>query len=288
MIIRNTATATAGTGVDITASSGSRFINNLVMGFFVGISYNQYVYANLIANNTVVKCPSRGFYTASGATSSIMGYHYNNISVGNGTNWNSIPTSAFDNASHNVGVIGDTAWVKSGGSTVLVNANWNSTTPLFMDYANNDFRPYASGGVLNANSTLIVDSGLGYYGLPSDDIAGDERPNYNNGGAESTDIGAYEYDHGYGPRPASTTVTFSGVVPGSEIHVYDDTETELTGVESCSANHQLTWNIPPNPTVSVTLIKRGIRPQKFPYLSSVGDKTIPLFPQPDLGYNNPA
>lgn len=90
----------------------------------------------------------------------------------------------------------------------------------------------------------------------------------------------------------TTTVTFSGVNAGSEIHVYLPDGTELTGTESCTANQQLTWPVyapgSPNNTVSITLIKRGIRPQKFEYLSSVGNKTIPLFPQPDLGYNNPA
>lgn len=90
----------------------------------------------------------------------------------------------------------------------------------------------------------------------------------------------------------TTTVAFSGVTVGSEIHVYLPDGTELTGTESCTANQQLTWQVyapgSPNNTVSITLIKRGIRPQKFEYLSSVGNKTIPLFPQPDLGYNNPA
>lgn len=90
----------------------------------------------------------------------------------------------------------------------------------------------------------------------------------------------------------TTTITFSGVTVGSEIHVYLSDGTELTGTESCTANQQLTWQVyapgSPNNTVSITIIKRGLRWQKFEYISSVGDKTIPLFPQPDLGYNNPA
>jgi len=90
----------------------------------------------------------------------------------------------------------------------------------------------------------------------------------------------------------STSVTFDGVIEGSEIHVYLPDGTELTGVESCNTNHTLSWPVyaagSPNNTVLITIIKRGLRWQKFPYVSKVGEQTIPIFPQPDLGYNNPA
>ena len=89
----------------------------------------------------------------------------------------------------------------------------------------------------------------------------------------------------------TAAVTFSGVVAGSEIHVYLPDGTEVAGVESCDANHTLSWPVypigSPNNTVSVTIIKRGLRWQKFPYTSVVGNTVIPLFPLPDLGYNNP-
>ena len=90
----------------------------------------------------------------------------------------------------------------------------------------------------------------------------------------------------------TTTVTFDGVMAGSEIHVYLPDGTELTGVESCDANHALTWPVyvpgSANNTVSITIIKRGLRWQKFNYASKLGAQSIPIFPQPDLGYNNPA
>ena len=61
----------------------------------------------------------------------------------------------------------------------------------------------------------------------------------------------------------TTTVTFDGVMAGSEIHVYLPDGTELTGVESCDANHALTWPVyvpgSANNTVSITIIKRGLR-----------------------------
>lgn len=90
----------------------------------------------------------------------------------------------------------------------------------------------------------------------------------------------------------ATTVAFEGVQPGSEIHVYLPDGTEVAGVESCAANQELAWPVyapgSVNNTVSITIIKRGLRWQKFTYASKLGAQSIPIFPQPDLGYNNPA
>ena len=90
----------------------------------------------------------------------------------------------------------------------------------------------------------------------------------------------------------TTNVTFSGVQAGSEIHVYLPDGTEVAGVESCAANQELAWPVYApgsiNNTVSITIIKRGLRWQKFNYASKLGAQSIPIFPQPDLGYNNPA
>lgn len=95
----------------------------------------------------------------------------------------------------------------------------------------------------------------------------------------------------------ATTVTFSGVVVGSEIHVYlpdgdgGSAGTEVAGVESCSANQVLSWPVyaagSPNNTVWVHIIKRGLRWMKFPYVSKLGTQSIPIFQNTDLGYNNP-
>lgn len=89
----------------------------------------------------------------------------------------------------------------------------------------------------------------------------------------------------------STSVTFDGIAPGSEIHVYLPDGTEVAGTESCSANQELTWPVyaggSPNNTVTITIIKRGLRWQKFPYQSKAGSQSIPIFQNPDLGYSNP-
>ena len=90
----------------------------------------------------------------------------------------------------------------------------------------------------------------------------------------------------------TTTVTFSGIASGTEIHVYLPDGTEIAGVESCVANQQLTWPVyaagSPNNIVYITLIKRGLRWMKFNYQSVIGNQVLPIFQNPDLGYNNPA
>ena len=90
----------------------------------------------------------------------------------------------------------------------------------------------------------------------------------------------------------TTTVTFSGVQAGTEIHVYLLDGTEVAGVESCGPNHVLAWSVyaagSPNNTVYITLIKRGLQWRRFNYQSQLGAQSIPIFQQSDLGYNNPA
>lgn len=89
----------------------------------------------------------------------------------------------------------------------------------------------------------------------------------------------------------ATTVTFSGVQAGTEIHVYLPDGTEIAGVEDCVENQVLTWPVyapGPNSAVNITLLKRGTRWQKFPFTPTVGAMTLPIFQITDLGYSNPA
>lgn len=96
----------------------------------------------------------------------------------------------------------------------------------------------------------------------------------------------------------TTTVTFEGIVPGVEIHVYlpdgvgGAAETEVAGVESCVANQQLTWPVYAGGSaynnVFITLIKRGLGFRKMVYTSKLGNQSLPIFMVNDLGYSNPA
>jgi len=90
---------------------------------------------------------------------------------------------------------------------------------------------------------------------------------------------------------SSTTVTFDGVIAGSEIRVYDASLNELAGIESCAANQQLTWPVyasgSPNNNVEIKIYNTGYRLKKFPYTSKVGDQSIPVQMERDRWYNNP-
>lgn len=266
--------STSSGSVGINVQSGiSNIQRNLIVGFTDGLVNYDSVGSGVISFNTVSKC-ANGIRSYGDSLSYRMSSWVNNIAVGNATNWRVKPTT-LEYASGNAGESGDTIWATTGGSSILM------TESDFADYANNDFRP------ANASSPQ-VDSAIYFYGASVTDIADAEVPNYNNGGLEGADIGAFEFDHGYGPHPASTTVTFQGIVAGSEIHIYDSAGNELVGVESCDANHVLTWNIPANPAVTITIIKRGLRWMKFSYTSEAGTQSLPIFQIADLGYNNPA
>lgn len=89
----------------------------------------------------------------------------------------------------------------------------------------------------------------------------------------------------------TTTVTFDGVVAGSEIRVYDPDLNELAGVESCTANHVLTWPVyaavSQNNNVQIKIINTAYRIKDFPYTSKVGNQSIPVQMEPDKWFSNP-
>lgn len=88
------------------------------------------------------------------------------------------------------------------------------------------------------------------------------------------------------------TVTFSGVVAGSEIRVYDPDLNELAGIESCVADQVLSWSVyaPGSPynTVQVKVVALGYKIKDFPYTSQVGNQSIPVQMEIDPWYRNPA
>ena len=64
--------------------------------------------------------------------------------------------------------------------------------------------------------------------IEDSDISGNEKPNYNNGGAEAWDCGPYEFDHGYGEHPATATISLTNVISGSRVLITrDDTSAVL-------------------------------------------------------------
>lgn len=90
----------------------------------------------------------------------------------------------------------------------------------------------------------------------------------------------------------STTVTFEGVVAGSEIRVYLPDTTEVSGIESCATDQALTWSVyapgSPNNEVRIVIIHPDYKIKEFNYTSSVGNQSIPVQLERDKWYSNPA
>lgn len=182
------------------------FIGNVVVGWSVGLTFGSAQPGLFVANNIVTKCSN-----AFSAASSVAGFFYNNISVGNTTsNWPTQPT-ALEGADMNAGLTGQ-AWVTGAGSRITI------ATTDFLDYAGNDFYPASV-------SSPQVEVGVSPYGYPTEDLTGAFRPAYMNGAATFVDVGPFEYDLGYGPWPASCVLTLTNVIVGSRITVRDQAKT---------------------------------------------------------------
>lgn len=89
----------------------------------------------------------------------------------------------------------------------------------------------------------------------------------------------------------SAVVTFSGVVAGSEIRVYDPSLNELAGIESCAADQVLTWSAyspgSPGNDVQIKIINTAYKIKDFPFTSTVGNVTIPVQMEVDPWFSNP-
>lgn len=251
-----------------TGQSNCKYTNCLSYGWSVGIYLTAYTSNPVITNCTsVANATGMSFYSTSGVGAIVL----NCISVGNTTeNWKSGITGLYL-ASNNSGLAGE-AWATDSNPQITI------ATTDFVNFPT-DMRPASA-------SSPQVDSGVEYYGALGYDIADAERPNYNNGGAEAFDIGCYEFDHGYGDHPASTTVTFSGVHAGSEIRVYDASGNELAGVESSTANPELTWVLSTG-DVRVVVVHLDYKIKDFQYTPVAGAVSLPVQQEADSWYSNP-
>lgn len=267
----------SGTGIRLTSATSSVsdcVLTGLNVGLFIGNSVSDISVTGCTATKNNYGMQLDPYYE-----SSVRGTFCNNVSLGNNTqNW-SPPPNTDSYATNNAGGTAE-AWKSTTGTRVEI-TEASPFTATFLDFTNNVFKPKDAG-------SQLVDTGTVFYGITAFDISGDERPNYNNGGAEAYDIGAYEFNHGYGPHPASTTVTFSGVVAGSEIRVYDAGLNELAGVESCAADHVLTWTVPSPATVGIKIINTAYKIKDFSYNSTAGNQTIPTQMELDQWFSNPA
>lgn len=89
----------------------------------------------------------------------------------------------------------------------------------------------------------------------------------------------------------TTTVTFSGVVAGSEIRVYLSDATEVAGIESCSADQVLAWDAyavgSANNNVTIRIVNNSYKVREIAYTTRAGAQSIPIQQDADRVYLNP-
>ena len=107
-----------------------------------------------------------------------------------------------------------------------------------------------------------------------------------------TGAGSYSVQKDSSDPIGSTSVTFDGVNAGSEIRIYLPDGTEVAGVETCEANHILTWSVyavgSPNNTVRIVIVHTAYKIKEFTYTSRIGAQSIPVQNEPDKWFSNPA
>ena len=196
--------------------------NNLILNCLHGIKQQQYNIGSIIGRNTVSNCVTG---IGGSSTTNITCQAYGNVCLGNTTNWQSV--TGIEVATNNAGGTGE-AWMVGTGSTRIEITEASPFTATFVDWTNNDFRPTVDAVSGAGFDSQLIDAGIEYYGILPYDIAGGEVPNYNNGGAEAVDVGAYEYDHGYGDRPQQQPVAITGIASGTRIKIAKQSDgTEL-------------------------------------------------------------
>lgn len=189
--------------------------NCVIAGWVIGSAFGSSQLGIQYNHNIVTKC-TNGLTSVS----TVSGFFYNNIVVGNVTvNWPTTQPTSLEGADGNAGLSGN-AWVTGSGSRVTIAttdfAAYGSSTLAATD----DFRPASS-------SSPQVETGVPFYGYQASDVADRFRPDYMGGGAAVIDIGPYEFDHGYGPWPITSTLTLTNVVVGSSYRVEDTSDDSL-------------------------------------------------------------
>lgn len=252
-IIRGNGAGTASIGARL-GSTKTNFTNNLVYGFKYGYRCSlQSLQKAIVANNTFTK---NDIGVSSAFTVNVFDIFYNNISCGNTTtDWDTKPTGV--TAANNAGV---SPWATGSYPSITL------ATTDFADFTNSDYRPALS-------TSPQVDSGIAYYGVKTLDIAGGERPNYNNGGAEAVDVGADEFDHGFGPHPTADYygLAFTGLVAGSKVKVFaTGTDTERFSAASSATSETWSVNSSGTDTVDYTIQQAGYYPVRVTDVALTG------------------
>lgn len=87
----------------------------------------------------------------------------------------------------------------------------------------------------------------------------------------------------------STTVTFEGIKPGSEVRIYNPYGIELAGIETCATDQALSFDVfaPAYNLTTIRIIHLDYKIKEFTYRPVVGAQSIPIQQEPDHWYKNP-
>ena len=251
MIVNGNSTSGGGACISLTAAA-ARIVKCITYGANYGIVVGVSTNVAVVANNLAVKC-GVGIYAAN--TSNRYGYYYNNISVGNGTNWSVQPTN-IERASNNAGASGDSPWKTGSNPTVTI------ATTDFIDYDNDNFRSLLVSPQVNA--------GVNYYGLHSKDIVDHPIPDYESATfmtpGNSCDAGPFEFDHGEGLAPLAVTISITGMANGSEFAIYKTSDmAEIVAPQSTSGSYSGSYTYTGD-TAIVVRVRKGTSGTKYlPY-----------------------
>jgi hypothetical protein len=225
---------------------------------------------SLVYNNLAHNC-NVGFYAEG---SSNRGFYYNNISVGNDTNWTAAPSS-IEGAGYNGGESGNTPW-NTGTATAIT--TFDSTD--FTNYTTHDFRP-ASSAAPQVETGTAVPSGV------NADIVAGYRPSYINVTTDKWDLGPFEYDWGNGLPPVVRSLDFTGLVSGSQVVIYSaGTTTELSRTNSTGTS--LSYDTV-GASVDYTILKAGYFPIRVTGVTLTSEANpTPIQQQLDRAYVAPS
>ena len=105
------------------------------------------------------------------------------------------------------------------------------------------------------------------------------------------DIGCFEFDHGYGPWPATYTLELTGVPSGSEVRCYtglkDGSAVEIGGTETTTGSSFSFTHSSAGVSGFVHIIHPNYAIQEFDYTYQATNVSIPVQIPADRWYNNP-
>lgn len=259
---------------------GEIIYNNLVHDCSsYGIYLPDYKYGGLTYNNTVVGCGT-GMYGGNSVACIVVG----NVAYGNTTNWGSAPVSGWFN--NNAGASGNSVWVSASPAVKI-------TTIVSGDFKNyvvpattaSDFSP-SGDSVAHTSSSHLVDvasqefSDLQATAINNSNVnSGDPRPSYKNGSATDWDVGAFEFDWGYGLAPATVTVAISGIVSGSRLRVEKASDNSLIHEETVSGTSvSFSYSYTSDTLVNIIIRKSSAAPKYKPFKSqqTIGSSGLTL------------